>query len=342
MSYTIYTTHDLLSMVRVMRNPSTFWLDNFFPNQINFQTRYIDFDKVDETQRLAPFVAPTSQGKVISKEGYTTQRFAPAYVKPKGVVDPSQLIERRAGEAYTGEMSISQRRDAVVVDMTRKFKNQIVRRWNWMAAQAALYSSVTISGENYPTVSIDFGRHADLTEVLTGTDAWDDAASNPIADLDAMNNRRMELSGYGSNGIIMGTDAWNAFSTHAKIANLLETRRGSTSVAEVGPGDGMPYQYRGRFGSVDVWTYAEIYENDSGVSTPFMDPRDVVSIATEGFQGTRCFGAILDKRAGWQSLDIFAKMYEQEDPSVEYLLMQSAPLMVPKNPNASYRMRVVE
>lgn len=342
MSYTIYTTHDLLQMVRVFRDPSQFWLQNFFPNQINFQTRFIDFDLVDESQRLAPFVAPTSQGKVISKEGYTTKRFAPAYLKPKGVVDPSQIIDRRAGEAYTGELSLSQRRDAVVADMVRKYTNQIYRRWNWMAAQATLYASVTVSGENYPTVVIDFGRHADLTSVKTGTAAWTNAASTPIKNINDMNKRMRELSGWNSSGVIMGSSAWDAFSTHASITNLLETRRGSTSVAEVGPGDGSPYEFKGKFGSTNVWVYSEIYEDDTGASTPFMDPRDVVSVASQGFQGTRCFGAIMDKRAGYQALDIFSKMYEQEDPSVEFLLMQSAPLMVPKNPNASYRIRAVE
>lgn len=340
MSYTAFTTHDLLTMVRTFRNPSTFWLDNFFKRQINFQTRYIDFDVVDESQKLAPFVAPTVQGKVIGKEVFDGRRYAPGYVKPKGVVDPSQLIERMAGEAYTGELSIAQRRDAVVANMTRDFKNRIVRRWNWMAAQAALYGEVTIASDDYPTVVVNFGRDAGQTDVLTGTDLWTNAASVPLEDIDRMNRQTLLLSGYSSTGVIMGPTAWAAFIAHASVKALLETRRGSTSTAEVGPGDGKPYQFKGTFGEVNVWVYNEIYEDDAGASQPFMDPRDVFSCATEGFEGVRCFGAILDKKAGWQALDIFAKMYEQEDPSVEYLLLQSAPLMVPKRPNASWRMRV--
>lgn len=342
MSYTIYTTHDMTEMVQTLRNPSTFWLDNFFPRQINFQTKYIDFDVVDETQRLAPFVAPTAQGKVMGGEGYTTKRFAPAYVKPKGVIDPSALIERQAGEAYTGSMSLAQRRDAVIVDMVRRYKNQIVRRWNWMAAQATLYGEVTVAGDNYPTVVVNFGRHADQTEVLTGTDAWTNSASDPQGDLDRMNTQTHQLSGYSISGVIMGTQAWSAYIGHESTKDLLETRRGSTSTAETGPGNGLPVQYKGKFGDFDVWVYNELYEDDAGASQPFMDPRDVVGVSAAGFEGVRCFGAIMDKRAGYQSLDIFTKVYEQEDPSVEYLLMQSAPLMVPKRTNASFRLRVVE
>lgn len=342
MSYTVYTTHDLLQMVQTFRPVPSFWLDNFFKSQINFESRYIDFDIVDETRRLAPFVAPTVQGKVIGKEGYTTKRFAPAYVKPKGVVDPSQLIERRAGEAYTGSLSISQRRDAVIADMVRKFQNMIRRRWEWMAAQAVLYSQVTVSGENYPTVTISFGRDAGQTEVNTGTDAWTNSASQPLVQIETMVSQTHQLSGYAPTTVIMGTTAWNAFIAHADVQALLETRRGSVSTAEMGIGNGQPFQMKGTFGNVTVYTYNDIYEDDTGASQPFMDPRDVISVATEGFQGVRCFGAIMDNKAGYRALDIFAKMYEEEDPSAEYLLLQSAPLMVPKNPNASYRIRAVE
>lgn len=342
MSYTEYTTHDMLQLLRIERDPDPFFLNNFFQQQINFDTEWIDFDRVDEGRRLAPFVAPTSQGKPIAKDGYTTKRFKPAYVKPKGVIDPSQLINRRAGEAYTGSMSLSERRDATIADMTRKFRNQIIRRWEWMAAQAVLYSSVTVSGENYPTVTVNFGRDASLTATKTSTAAWTNSASTPQEDLEGMIRTMRDKSGYGTDAVVMGTSAWAAYSKHASTKDLLETRRGSTSTAELGPGRGLPYVYKGQIGELGIWVYSDKYENDSGVQTDFMDPRDVFGVSSAGFQGHRCFGAILDKRAGYQPLEIFGKIYEVEDPSAEFLLLQSAPLMVPKEPNASFRIRAVE
>lgn len=342
MSYTAYTTHELLPMLRIQRDPDPFFLNNFFGQQINFETEWIDFDRVDEGRRLAPFVAPTVQGKPIVKDGYTTKRFKPAYVKPKGVIDPSQLLNRRAGEGYTGEMSIAERRDAVIVDMMRKFRNQIIRRWEWMAAQAVLYGSVTVSGENYPTVTVNFGRDINLTSTLTGTAAWTNTASTPQENLETMIRRMRDLSGYGTDSVVMGTAAWAAYSKHASTKDLLETRRGSTSTAELGPGLGQPFTYKGQIGDLGIWVYSDKYENDSGVQTDYMDPRDVFGVSAAGFQGHRCFGAILDKRAGYRALEIFPKIYEQEDPSAEFLLLQSAPLMVPKEPNASFRIRAVE
>lgn len=346
MSYNEFTTHDLLQLVRVNRDPDPFFLNNFFGQQINFETEWIDFDRVDEGRRLAPFVAPTAQGKPIAKDGFTTRRFKPAYVKPKGIIDPSQLMNRRAGEAYTGSMSPSERRDAMIVDMVRKFRNQIVRRWEWMAAQAVLYSSVTVAGDNYPTVTVNFNRNASLTATKTGTAAWTNSASTPQEDLEGMIRTMRDLSGYGTDSVVMGTAAWAAYSKHASTKELLGVpggiHRGSQSTAELGPGLGLPYTYKGQIGDLGIWVYSDKYENDSGVQTDFMDPRDVFGVSAAGFMGHRCFGAIMDKRAGYQALEIFTKIYEQEDPSAEFLLMQSAPLMVPKQPDASFRIRAVE
>ena len=49
----------------------------------------------------------------------------------------------------------------------------------------------------------------------------------------------------------------------------------------------------------------------------------------------RAYGAIRDEDAGFQALPYFAKSWAEQDPSVRYLLMQSAPLTVPYRINAS-------
>ena len=54
------------------------------------------------------------------------------------------------------------------------------------------------------------------------------------------------------------------------------------------------------------------------------------------FEGVRAYGAIRDEDAGFQALPYFAKSWKENDPSVRYLLMQSAPLTVPYRINASF------
>ena len=100
----LYTTTKLLEVQRKINSLPAFFL-TFFPRQINFEEDEIAFDKVSTNyKRLAPFVAPNVQGRVLRDRGYTTKTFKPAYVKPKHVVDPRRAIPRMAGEAIGGTL----------------------------------------------------------------------------------------------------------------------------------------------------------------------------------------------------------------------------------------------
>jgi len=336
MSIGTYDTHSLIKVVETIRNPTTYWLDLCFPQVQNFDTEFIDFDVLTTGRKLAPFVAPNVQGKPMSASGYTTKRFKPAYVKPKHVVDPSRVIKRRAGEALAGSLSPMQRRDAVIADILREHKEMHVRRQEWMACQAIVNGSVVISGEDYPEVTVSFGRHADNSVTLLTTDQWDDYTnSDPIADLQTWALQVQAKSARTVNRVTMGIDAYAVFKDHPKVKDLLDTTyRGSVDSVNRSVLSDEPAQYAGRVGNLEIWVYNDVYEDDAGTVTPFMDSRRVV-LTSPGIEGIRCFGAILDAKAGYQPLELFPKNWYSEDPSVEYLMTQSAPLMVPSRPDAS-------
>lgn len=342
MSLGTYDTHDLIRVIQAKKtNESSYWLQ-FFPNVITFDQEYIDFDVVDSRKRLAPFVSPLVQGKPQRAEGFSTKRFKPAYIKPKDIVDPTRFIKRRAGEPYMGSMSRGQRRDAVVADILFEHRRMIERRWEWMAARAIIDGEVTISGEDYPTVVVSFERHADHTITLTGTDVWSHADSNPVGDLEDFASEVHQRTGYVVDRFTMGGDAYKAFKKHAKVKDLLDIRyRGSEANIDREPANGSPVRFGGRIGTFEIWVYADVYEADDGTVTQYMNQKYVVATASGGIEGVRCFGGIMDKRAGYQAIDMFPKMWEQEDPSVEYLMTQSAPLMVPLRANATLRAQVL-
>lgn len=348
MAFTPYTTHDMLGVIEKLPKPSTFWLNLAFKQQVNFQTQYIDFDKIDKGRRLAPFVAPTVAGKPMKSEGFVTRRFSPAYVKPLMPVDPERLVTRMAGEGYTGNMSIASRRNVIVADILREERDMIVRRWELMAAQAIMNGEVIVEGEDYPTQTVAFGRDPNNTVVLSGTDLWTDTAnSKPLTDLENWSLSAARNGGYPITNWVMGTDAWKAFWEHPQTEKQLNTdiKNSSSILLDLGINqadeNGAIIQLKGTLGSgINVWVYSDIYEDDDGNNIEIMSPNDVVGINPTGVQGVRCFGAIMDAEAGYQSLDIFPKNYAENNPSVEYVLSQSSPLMVPRRPNATFKATV--
>jgi len=273
---------------------------------------------------------------------FAPRRFKPAYVKQKDPVDPGRVLKRVAGEAFTGVLTPQQREDLIVADYLQEHRTRIDRRKEWMAAEAIINGQVTVVGEDYPAVTISFGRDAAMAKNLTGAQRWSEATSNPLEDIETWQQEMHRKCGYTPTRITMGINAWNAFKKHPAIKEYLETRRGGTTVIETGPGKGLPWQYRTTLDSagLEVWTYNDIYEDASGNQVNFLN-QDTIVFTSPAIDGVRAHGAIMDRRAGYVATELFSKMWEQEDPSALFIMSQTAPLMIPTRPNASMRVKVL-
>lgn len=346
MALDIYDSVTLAGVIAPQETDLKFWL-GFFPQTITFETQEIMFDTVAPGRRLAPFVAPNVQGKVIGDQGYNTKTFRPAYVKPKSVIDPSKAIKRRPGEAINGTMSLQQRYDLAVAEALREQKDQIERRWDWMAAKAIIDGAVTVAGELYPTVTVNFGRDGSLQVTLLGAAKWDTTTGTPLATIEDLRRKSHKLSKAGITTLVFGLDAWAAFTSFEEVRDLLNNQfRGSQSDFTRAPAEGTPMEYRGRIAgtngmaSLELWTYDDSYTDDNGDEVAYLDSGTVVGISKAGIQGVRCFGAIQEVNH-LVAQEMFSKMWINEDPSVTYVMTQSAPLMVPSQPNGSFSLKVV-
>lgn len=348
MAGNIYDLTTLLDLVEIVRQPQpAFWL-NFFPTEIAFDTEDIAFDKVyGDNRKLAPFVVPNIQGRVMNMRGYESKVFRPAYTKPKHVIDPNMVLPRRAGEALgRGSFTPQQRKDAVLAQLTADHDYLQRNRWEWMAAKAVIDGKVTVSGEDYPTTLVDFRRHASLTYTLAGGALWSAGTANPLADLKAARVNANQRSGARITQMVFGGDAWDLLAARVNLRDQMDSTVGGygTKVTLITDGyEGM--EYMGVIQGLDGAGRIEAYVNTSKYIDPetqseefYLDQKTVVGVSS-AIQGVRCFGAIKDFDS-LQALPIFYKTWKNEDPSVEYLLSQSAPLMVPKNPDASFSIKV--
>lgn len=345
MALATYGTATMMEVLRNVQPEYPLWLRAFFPRVRTFDTQYIDFDVIDAAyKRLAPFVAPNVQGQPMKQQGFNTNRFSPAYIKPKDLVDPSKAFERMAGEAYGGTMSPDQRMAAARADLVRLHVESIMRRWEVMAASAVLNGSVTVSGENYPSQTVSFNRANGHTVTLGSGSRWGDSGIDPLTNIGTWSTTVHQASGYAPTLCIMGTSAWTAFSATQSVKDALDRNSRGTEQLMLNtlPTDGTGLQYKGSDGSRQYWVYSDFYQDADGNSTAIMDPRDVLLANPTGVDGVQCFGAIMDPHAGYQSLPIYSRNFLQDDPAGEFVMSQSAPLMVPRRPNATLKARVVQ
>lgn len=345
---TRYDTATLLAVMREVEPVQNYWL-GFFPNQVNFDTEYVDFSQINESRQIAPLVVPTAQGKPIYAAAEKALRVKPAYVKPKDAVSATRLIKRVAGfgELATGAapMSPGQRYNAIIADILAFHRKAIERRWEWMSGQAIQFGSVTLESDDYPKTIIDFERAAGHTIVLGGGSRWGDVGVSILDNITAWREltRKARFGGI-SNRLTVGTEAWAKMVDDVEIRELLgmDLRPYNNGLQlNLGVREGLEVEYVGKInGTLEVWVYSDYYEDTAGAVVPFMSPKDVI-LSGPAINGYRCFGAIQDIEANLQPLEIFPKMWNEKDPSVTFVMSQSAPLMVPMNTNATLRARVV-
>lgn len=335
MPYTAYDTRELHEAVEETARPGSFLLDNFFNELEEFPTESIDFDVITEETELAPFVSPLVAGKAQRDDGFITKSFKPAYVKPKNPVEPHSALKRRPGEPYNGNMTPAQRFELNTMDILLSHRNQILRRKEWMAAQALVTGQVVVEGENYPQKVVDFGRDASLTKTLAGNDVWTDAASTPLDNIEQWALDVQNVSGDSPTDVVFTPDSWKLFKDREDFRDILDNRRQATGNVELGPtvrGEDNHYaRYMGTTGDFNFWVYQQFFKLN-GV-TGQMLPNNTVLLVGQRLKGKQCHGAILDSQF-LIPLEYAPKVWEEQDPPVRMAMTQSAPLMVPCNVNA--------
>ncbi len=351
---TLYgTTELILVQQRFPVLPDGFWRSKY-PRVVTSDREEIMFERLDiDDRRLAPFVAPNVAGRVMRAQGFSARTFRPAYVKPKHTVDPTKAIARMFGEPLLGGMSIAARFDAHVANNMRLEKESIERRWDWLACRGMVDGSVTIVGDDYPEVTVDFGRDSALDVTLTGNARWDQLnTAAPLDDLEALSDDAFQLGNAPITDIVFGTIAWKNFLKNAQVLFLLNNQyRGSTSDFQrttLVPQSNFQQMgtIGGPSGQFTLWRYSNWYSDISseGLTTrrEFLDPKEVVGFGS-AMDGIAAFGAIMDADANFQvEASIFPKMWKEDDPSVVYTMSQSAPLYVPTNPNNTFRLHVID
>lgn len=334
----IYDTSTLNRVVERLRPLPTFFLDMFFPEVVMSDTEEIYFDVVDNKPRITPFVHPLVAGKIVESQGYNTKSFKPGYVKDKRVHNPLKAIKRRAGEAITGSLTAEQRLAAVLTSDLADQNNMLQRRFEVMAAEAIMYGKQTIKGDGVDAV-VNFGRDAALTVTLTTTAKWDDAGntsqSNSFEDWSQL---LLDKSGSGAGIAVMDSKAWKLLKRDANLTKLLDRnyKGGDGTKVDMQPRfrtEGATY--KGNIGDIEIWVYSHPYINEAGTTVNIMPDNTVILASRTNVEGVRHFGAIMDVKAGLVPMEKFTKSWEEEDPSVRFLLMQSAPLMVPYRCNAT-------
>lgn len=345
----IYDTNTLIQVVPNLKRPTTFLLDRFFPNIVQSETEYVSIDVDVGKRRMAPFVSPLVEGKLVEQRRMQTNTFKPAYIKDKRAPDLRKPVRRMIGERIGGELTGAEREMAnLEAEMTDQI-DILTRRLEWMAAQALSSGTVLIKGEGFPPVLVDFGRDASLTVAKTGGTQWTVAniaagTASPTQDIEGWQRAILQKSGAAVSDIIFTSSSWEGFIADPLLKGAIYYPKLSEFGNGINPGAQIQRGavYKGRWGQYDLWVYNEWFvDNDDPEQNPDFDVEypmltdGTVVLAGPDLMGTRAFAQIMDPAFNYAALPFAPKTWVEQDPAQRLIMMQSSPIVIPSRVNAA-------
>lgn len=331
----VLDTKTLVGMRQKLPKFEAFFLNMFFPSQINFESEEIAFDKIKEDVVLAPFVSPVVAGRANKKKGGITMTFKPAYLKPTDNLTSKQTLKRIPGEDFNGELSVAQRRALAKAKTLNDQERSITYREEWMAVQAVVNGSVVVEGEDYEKQEVDFGRDAANNITLVGAAKWDTVDPDTYDPADDIETWAANAAGVAGM-LIFDQAGWSKFASFKAVKDVIKRDSGSKSSLELTPQLERVVQYKGNYGDYICVVYKGKFKKDAASAEEYYMPNGHLIIAPMRGDGVRCYGAIQDAKAndsGIVATSRFPKNWFSDDPCIEWLQTQAAPLMVTPDPD---------
>jgi len=366
--YELWTTRKLLGVFRDTR-PEDWAFADYFPNVFLSTDEWIDFEKLPvRSRQLAPLVKPGGRGHGVFTDKVKGYRFKPANSVVEDAVDPLRPLTMQPGmdasmlHPEMNKLSPMQRLQLIKAAMVAEFQDAMRRRWEWMRCRAISDGAVTLNYVDGQSVTVDFQRDAGNTITLTSGNRWGDSGVS-IFDFFQLVIDTMTNADFGGMPVRaeMGGNAAKILRKDAEILEHMDVNiRGAVITVDRGPVTGPGARGNGKrfkFGemqiggasgaSIELWQNDETYDVKNTTTgaltkTRYIGTSDVIFTSTvDAIQGYSCFGMIVDKDAGYEAIPMFPKNFETGTRTkVENISIESAPLFVPINPNATLKATV--
>jgi len=334
----IYETRTMLRALEEIPKPLTFLKDTFFHNTpILSETDSIDIDVVKENRLLPVYVRPVQEGHVVQGGGFTTNTYKVPYIKEKIPTHAGQLFARAAGETVYSASTPMQRAAQKFNSELLKLERMFTRAEEIQCMQGMFEGKVTCKNEAGTAIQVvDFGLPATHNLASNaGHTLWNSIAKNAL--LKQLRDWRKIIvkdSGVNPTHLLLGTDAADDFirvldpdtATVGNSASSIRIDRGVVDPAFVKGTPGVIYW--GYIKEVDLFIYSyDEYYWDGSANQPLV-PAKKVWMGSPNARFDRHYAAIQDMDS-LIAVSRFVKSWVVPDPSVRWLMMQSAPLMAP-------------
>lgn len=331
----MFETRTMLPMVN-LEEPSgdhVFFKDKYFRDRVNFDTKKVDIDIIGRgARKLAPFVNPRIGGKVVEREGYTTNSYEAPEISPMRVTSAEDMLKRLPGEAIYNATDPNVRAAEQLGRDLRDLDRMIVRREEAMCAEALFTGKIAIKGDGYDEELNYWPANSADQPVTTPTTKWDQNGATPLEDLRAIRRTVIQQSGITPRDLICGTNALEALLKTVQKSGALDSRR--VDLGMIDPQhlpEGVTYWGYLKDSGLDIYSYDETYVDDAG-NVQNVVPVDKALVASEAGKTVLAYGVVPvvsdEGIAFYSGPRVPVSWVQRANPSGRIIQLKSRPLPI--------------
>ena len=356
----LFKHENLIAAIRDVTPVSTFLRDTYFPCNPStdiFKHEDVLVEYKDGNKKLAPFVAPRHKNVPVLRDGYTAQRYTPAFVAPRRTLTVDDLAVKGFGEELYNDLDPADRQQMLLRDDLKDLEDRIMRREEAMAAEvmtsnACVIKSMADDASETKNDSVFF------YDVSNGNDAafsvttkWGESNAAILSDLSQM-VQKLTRKGLPVRDLICSPDVADAIVNNDEVQKLLDNRRimiGGIEPRDLGAGAAVVATLNIRGRNIDVITYDETYTNDAGEDVPFIPAGTCVltAPATGNYApGKTLYGGVQyipgdSDDFVTAAAEFMPKYISNAENDTRSLTVYSRPLLIPYHKNAFVSAKVL-
>ena len=339
-------TQTLLAAIEQTTPATTFLRDRYFPSNPNtdvFNTDEVLVEYRDGNKKIAPFVSPRKNGRVILRDGYAIESYAPANIAPKRPLYIDDITKKGFGVALFSNLTPEQRQGALIMKDIKDMTEMIKRREEAMAAETMIDNGCVMKhyadkGDEYEEKKINFYDGETNPAVYTPSVDWSNSQADILGDMYQMIDFLIK-NGNAASEMIVGANVVDAILNNDTIYKQLDNRRyeiGKIAPVELPNGVARIAQLIVKGHKIDILSYVETYEGEDGTDTPYI-PANKVIMTAPGV-GHTSYGAVTQLEQSDGAMHTYPGMLvphyvsDARNNSRE-ITLTSRPLLMPKKKN---------
>lgn len=338
-----YTTREMMEGLKQTPAVRNFLSRTFFPTSNTHIAEKIEIDVKKGKRRMAPLVSPRKGGKVMTREGFETNFIMTPKIAPERIITSDDITKRSIGESSYSKRTPKQRGEELLLQDMMELQEAIERRKEWEAREVIVSGGFRVVDEEEGLdVQVDY--HFTNKVILSGSQTWDNADSDPLAVLKLKRREIIQKTGVSPDIILMAADASTAFLSHPKVKEEMGIRSLSNVVVKplaVDPA----LTYIGKVADLgcEIYTYDEWYVDDNDVEQPMIPPGMVIMASSKGI-GSFEYGAVTqldDGKYVTYAEEAVPKRWTVNEQDIEKLRLTSRPVPRPDNVDSWYVLQVL-